>query len=86
MELTLGDGVRLGAVGSIGNRPHFGGEKRQLEVHCLESPGEIYGQLALVSVLERLRPQETFADDQALIERMAGDAEAAAAYLATKPS
>jgi riboflavin kinase/FMN adenylyltransferase len=86
MQLTLGDGVRRGAVGSIGNRPHFGGEERQLEVHCLASPGEIYGQLVLVSVLERLRPQETFSDDRALIERMARDAEAAAAYLATTPS
>jgi riboflavin kinase/FMN adenylyltransferase len=86
MELTLEDGVRRGAVGSIGNRPHFGGGERQLEVHCLENPGEIYGQLALVSVLERLRSQERFADDEALIERMARDAQAAAAYLATKPS
>jgi riboflavin kinase/FMN adenylyltransferase len=83
MELTLEDGAPVGAVGSIGNRPHFGGEERQLEVHCLVNPGEIYGQLALVSVLERLRPQETFAEDQALIERMVSDAEAAAAYLAT---
>lgn len=86
MELTLEDGVGRGAVGSIGNRPHFGGEERQLEVHCLENPGEIYGQLALVSVLERLRPQQTFVDDQALIEQMVGDVEAAFAYLATKPS
>jgi riboflavin kinase/FMN adenylyltransferase len=86
MELTLEDGVGRGAVGSIGNRPHFGGEERQLEVYCLENPGEIYGQLALVSVLERLRPQQTFVDDQALIEQMVGDVEAAFAYLATKPS
>jgi len=86
MELTLEDGVVRGAVGSIGNRPHFGGSERQLEVHCLDNPGELYGQLALVSVLERLRPQETFVDDQALIERMVRDAEAAAAYLATRPS
>jgi riboflavin kinase/FMN adenylyltransferase len=84
MELTLENGVSRGAVGSIGCRPHFGGEERQLEVHCLENPGEIYGQMALVSVLQRLRPQETFADDQSLIERMGRDAEAAAAYLATK--
>jgi riboflavin kinase / FMN adenylyltransferase len=86
MELELADGVRRGAVGSIGNRPQFGGTERQLEVHCLEDPGEIYGHTALVSVLLRLRPQETFASDEALSERMTMDAEAAAAYLATKPS
>lgn len=85
MELTLEDAVRRGAVGSIGDRPHFGGTERQLEVHCLEDPGEIYGQTALVSVLERLRPQETFSSDQALVERMVRDAEAAAAYLAAGP-
>lgn len=85
MELTVEDGVRRGGVGSIGNRPHFGGTERQLEVHCLDDPGELYGQTGLVSVLERLRPQETFGSDQALAERMVRDAEAAAAYLAAKP-
>jgi riboflavin kinase/FMN adenylyltransferase len=86
MELTLEDGIRRGAVGSVGSRPHFKGTERQLEVHCLEDPGEIYGQLALASVLERLRPQETFVSDEALVEQMVRDAEAAAAYLATRPS
>jgi riboflavin kinase / FMN adenylyltransferase len=85
MQLTAQDGVTLGAVGSIGNRPQFGGTERQLEVHCLQDPGEIYGQTALVSVLERLRPQETFASDQALTEQMVNDAKNAAAYLASKP-
>jgi riboflavin kinase/FMN adenylyltransferase len=85
IELTLEDGITRGAVGSIGDRPHFGGTERQLEVHCLEDPGEIYGQIALVSVLERLRPQEIFSSDQALVERMVRDAAAAAAYLAAMP-
>ncbi|MGC1405468.1 MAG: riboflavin biosynthesis protein RibF [Candidatus Dormiibacterota bacterium] len=85
MELTLADGIARGAVGSIGNRPHFGGTERQLEVHCLEDPGEIYDQMALVSVLARLREQETFSSDQALVERMVRDAAAAAAYLAAGP-
>lgn len=85
IELTLEDGITRGAVGSIGDRPHFGGTERQLEVHCLEDPGEIYGQIALVAVMERLRPQEIFSSDQALVERMVRDAAAAAAYLAAMP-
>jgi len=82
MELVTEGGVLHGGVGSIGRRPHFGGRERQLEVHCLEPPGDLYGQLVLVSVLEWLRPQETFESDQALVERMSRDAESAAAYLA----
>lgn len=84
MELQGRDGVRRGAVGSIGTRPHFGGVDRRFEVHCLNDPGNLYGQLVLVSVLEWLRPQEVFASDQALLDRMTRDAEAAAAYLASR--
>lgn len=84
MELTTEPGVVFGAVGSIGSRPHFGGKERQFEVHCLEDPGDLYGQLVLVSLLEKLRSQETFSNDQALVERMTRDAEAAATYLASR--
>ncbi|MGC1184534.1 MAG: riboflavin biosynthesis protein RibF [Candidatus Dormiibacterota bacterium] len=83
MELSTESGATLGAVGSIGMRPHFQGEHRVFEVHCLEDPGDLYGQLALASVLAHLRPQETFATDQMLVERMGRDAEAASAYLAS---
>jgi len=85
MELSTDSGVTLGAVGSIGMRPHFQGQRRVFEVHCLEDPGDLYGQLALASVLAHLRPQETFVTDMALVERMGRDAEAAAAYLASSP-
>jgi FAD synthase len=60
--------------------------ERQFEVHCLEDPGDLYGQLVLVSVLEKLRSQETFTSDQALVDRMTRDAEAAAAYLTSRAS
>ncbi len=82
MELTSERGVTCGAVGSIGTRPHFGGTERRFEVHCLEDPGDLYGELVLVGVLAKLRDQESFASDRALIGRMVRDAEAAAAYLA----
>ncbi|HVB13839.1 MAG TPA: riboflavin biosynthesis protein RibF [Candidatus Dormibacteraeota bacterium] len=82
MELTTEQGVTQGAVGSIGTRPHFGGVERRFEVHCLEDPGDLYGQLVLVSVLRKVRAQETFVSDQALVARMTSDAQAAAVYLA----
>lgn len=83
MEFATELGGTVPAVGSIGMRPHFQGRKRVFEVHCLEQPGELYGQLALASVLTLLRPQATFDSDQALVEQMGRDAEAAAAYLAS---
>jgi riboflavin kinase/FMN adenylyltransferase len=86
MDLTAEPGATHGAVGSIGTRPHFRGVERQFEVHCLEDPGDLYGQLVLVSVLEKLRSQETFTSDQALVDRMTRDAEAAAAYLTSRAS
>lgn len=86
MELSREDGALQGAVGSIGTRPHFGGVDRRFEVHCLNDPGNLYGQLVLVSVLELLRPQATFASDPALVEQMTRDAAVAAAYLAARNS
>ncbi|HVB53977.1 MAG TPA: riboflavin biosynthesis protein RibF [Candidatus Acidoferrales bacterium] len=83
MQLATERGVVHGAVGSIGTRPHFRGLERCFEVHCLADPGDLYGRLALVSVLKQLRPQETFSSDQALVERMSRDAQAAGAYLAS---
>ena len=83
MELGTDQGATMGAVGSIGVRPHFQGQRRLFEVHCLEDPGDLYGQLVLAGVLAHLRSQEVFPTDQALVERMGRDAEAAAAYLAS---
>ncbi|HEY6537664.1 MAG TPA: riboflavin biosynthesis protein RibF [Candidatus Dormibacteraeota bacterium] len=85
MDLTPEGGGPLAAVGSIGSRPHFGGEQRLFEVHCLEAPGDLYGREVLAGVLRRLRPQAAFSSDQALVEQMARDAEAAAAYFASLP-
>ncbi len=85
MEALLPEGRAVGAVGSIGVRPHFGGGERVFEVHCLEPVGELYGRQLTVSVLSRLRGQERFTTDAALVERMTRDAEAAAAYLASRP-
>ncbi|HUY08278.1 MAG TPA: riboflavin biosynthesis protein RibF [Candidatus Dormibacteraeota bacterium] len=84
MDLTTEHGVTLGAVGSIGTRPHFGGVERRFEVHCLDDPGDLYGQLVLVSVLAKLRGQEVFNTDEDLADRMSRDAESAAAFLASR--
>lgn len=83
MRLTTESGLTYPAVGSIGDRPHFGGGERQFEVHCLTEPAEpLYGQAVLVSVLRQTRPQQRFASDQALVEQMGRDAAQARSYLA----
>jgi riboflavin kinase/FMN adenylyltransferase len=83
MELTAEDGIRRGAVGSIGTRPHFQGTERRFEVHCLDEAIDLYGQTVLVNILQLLRGQQSFSTDGELVDRMTRDAEAAAAYFAS---
>ncbi|MGH7667396.1 MAG: riboflavin biosynthesis protein RibF [Candidatus Dormibacteria bacterium] len=87
MELVTSKGLRFGAVGSIGVRPHFGGQNRCFEVHCLgDDPGDLYGQQVLASVFGKIRDQAVFASDRALTSQMSRDAAAAEAYLAGAPA
>lgn len=77
--LLPGDGVYAGeALGhraaiSIGTNPHFGGEERHLEVHLLDFDGDLYGTRLVVALWERLRGQETFASEGALVAAIADD-------------
>ena len=77
--LLPGDGVYAGeALGhraaiSIGTNPHFGGEERHLEVHLLDFAGDLYGTRLVVSLWERLREQQAFASQDALVAAIADD-------------
>ncbi|HKI91960.1 MAG TPA: riboflavin biosynthesis protein RibF [Gaiellaceae bacterium] len=77
--LLPADGVYAGeALGhraaiSIGTNPHFGGEERHLEVHLLDFEGDLYGTRLVVALWERLRDQETFASEDALVAAIADD-------------
>jgi len=70
-------GAALGhrAAVSIGTNPHYGGEERRVEAFLLDYEGELYGERLVVELWQRLRDEQVFASEQALIERIARDVE-----------
>jgi riboflavin kinase/FMN adenylyltransferase len=76
------DGSRYPAAVSVGRRPTFyEGGARLLESHLLGFDGDLYGEVARVSFVARLRGERRFESVDALKAQMAADAAAAAAAL-----
>jgi len=75
-------GIYAGATGghraavSVGTNPHYGGTERRIEPFLLDFEGDLYGQRLLVELWERLRDEQVFDDEQALIEQISRDVEA----------
>ncbi len=65
----------LAAV-SIGTNPHYGGTERRIEPYLLDFDGDLYGERLVVEVWERLRDEEVFASEEALVAQIALDVEA----------
>ena len=63
------------AAVSIGTNPHYGGQERRIEPYLLDFEGDLYGQRLVVEVWERLRDEETFESEAALVEQIARDVE-----------
>jgi riboflavin kinase/FMN adenylyltransferase len=66
------DGVQRGAAISLGRRPTFYEDAKQslLEVHVLDFDGDLYGQAARVTFVERLRGEERFDSVDDLVAQM----------------
>ena len=64
---------RIAAVVNIGVRPTFGGGRRVVEAHLLDHSADLYGALARVTFVERLRDERRFADLAALQEAIRAD-------------
>jgi riboflavin kinase/FMN adenylyltransferase len=62
---------------SVGVNPHYGGTPPHVEVYLLDFDGDLYGQLLEVELWERLRDEAAFESEQALVEQIARDVEAA---------
>jgi riboflavin kinase/FMN adenylyltransferase len=81
------DGSVHAAAASLGHRPTF--HDRQgaplLEAYLLAFDGDLYGEQARVSFVERLRDERRFSTVEDLIAQMAADVEAARAALAAAP-
>jgi riboflavin kinase/FMN adenylyltransferase len=86
-KLLPGDGVyavwvrrrdsRLPGVMNAGRRPTFGPGRGWVEVHLMDFRDDIYGEMLLVEVVDRLRGEKAFADEVQLREQMGRDVEAA---------
>jgi riboflavin kinase/FMN adenylyltransferase len=61
---------------SIGTNPHYGGEERRIEPYLLDFEGDLYGRRLVVELWERLRDEQVFESEQALVEQIARDVEA----------
>jgi riboflavin kinase / FMN adenylyltransferase len=70
------DGTRYRAAISIGTNPHYGGDERRIEPHLLDFEGDLYGRRLVVELWERLRDEQVFESEQALVDQIARDVEA----------
>jgi riboflavin kinase/FMN adenylyltransferase len=85
-QLTLpGNGIYAGAAAghraavSIGTNPHYGGRERRVEAFLLDFSGDLYGERLIVELWQRLRDEQAFPSEEALIEQIARDVDAARA-------
>jgi len=71
-------GAALGhrAAVSIGTNPHYGGTERRIEPYLLDFEGDLYGKRLVVELWERLRDEDVFDSEEALVEQIATDVEA----------
>ena len=71
------------AAVSIGVNPHYGGSERRIEPFLLDFEGDLYGRRLIVELWERLRDEQSFESEQALIDQIELDVERTRA--ATRP-
>lgn len=77
------DGSVLPAALSLGRRPTFYEDQRHslLESHLMGFDGDLYGELAKVRFVAKLRDERKFASVEALVEQIRADVTAAKAVL-----
>jgi len=61
---------------SIGTNPHYGGDELRIEAFLLGFAGDLYGRRLVVELWQRLRDEQAFDSEQALIDQIARDVEA----------
>lgn len=79
-EVTVHDGAHRGrhpGVASIGERPTFGVNAPNFEVHLFDFSGDLYGAEISAGLVARLRGEEKFDSIDALITQMDADSLAA---------
>jgi len=61
---------------SIGTNPHYGGTERRIEPYLLDFEGDLYGRRLVVELWKRLRDEEVFESEEALVTQIARDVDA----------
>jgi riboflavin kinase / FMN adenylyltransferase len=61
---------------SIGTNPHYGGDELRIEAFLLGFAGDLYGKRLIVELWQRLRDEQVFETEQALIDQIARDVDA----------
>jgi riboflavin kinase/FMN adenylyltransferase len=64
------------AAVSIGTNPHYGGTERRIEPYLLDFDGDLYGKRLVVELWERLRDEQAFESEAALVTQIARDVDA----------
>jgi riboflavin kinase/FMN adenylyltransferase len=72
-----GEAKQHDGVANLGVRPSFNESDRLLEVHLLDYRGDLYGENVTVEFVERLRPEQVFAQTDELIAQIGRDIVAA---------
>ena len=77
----LAGSLSLPAVCNLGERPTVGGKEWRVEAHALDWSGDLYGRLATLELLARIRPERRFPGLEALKAQIELDCAAARALL-----
>ncbi len=82
-----GGGRRWPAAVSVGRRPTFygGGGRLLVEAFLLDFSGDLYGEEARLSFVDRLRDEQPFPSVESLVAQMHRDVEVTRATLAAQP-
>lgn len=74
--IYAGEALGHRAAVSIGTNPHYGGTERRIEPYLLDFDGDLYGRRLVVELWQRLRDEEVFESEAALVAQIALDVEA----------
>jgi riboflavin kinase/FMN adenylyltransferase len=74
--IYAGEALEHRAAVSIGTNPHYGGTERRIEPYLLDFDGDLYGKRLVVELWQRLRDEQVFESEEALIAQIARDVEA----------
>ena len=74
--IYAGEALGHRAAVSIGTNPHYGGTERRIEPYLLDFDGDLYGRRLVVELWTRLRDEEVFESEQALVAQIARDVDA----------